>query len=570
MKEDKMRALFDALVLYDWGQAWEMCQAERFIPGQQPEAYLVKAMLTAAYWLDHQGALEMLKPVRRIGLSTYASFALAYTLLTCGQFQAFETLHKAAAYRKNAKLMRWMEIEVSGRKLELKKQTKILAQALNQSHQLDPALVVGFLQSNEHRRQKPDVLQKALMPVLSAILGQGEHLSDALIARTNPSLLFKDYPSPKKLHPVVNYYYARYLFEQGELTRTLAVYDYLMNTSKLDFAALQTYFILGLSIPQGFAQFPMRYQVTTATLPQSLKFKGYFATFALIYAWLKADYPQAYRLVEHFIDFLKVEPVPALRNIQIFFSYVSSLCLQHEANPALYRPVSGIDYSEVMVALGESHSLTLSHTYFKHQQKGCKGVSAFVMGVKMHHLAHPERFYQAHCVKAHLLTLKGKHIHLLLTIGEIDSRPDEGIWKNSFRKNIDFKSVVDQTVQGYIEFVKNNIAVEGFKSMTLQGIPAPNYAFKDDKDPGDANLFLSMIRYLNQTLCQAAIGAGFNFLDVYRATANEQGRSNQQWHLDDYHLKPAFYQQADVYLITPSCCDDSLKDKENVWLTGVS
>ena len=58
-----------------------------------------------------------------------------------------------------------------------------------------------------------------------------------------------------------------------------------------------------------------------------------------------------------------------------------------------------------------------------------------------------------------------------------------------------------------------------------------------------------MIRAVNDCLRVKALAAGFNFLDVHAATVGADGRGNGRWHLDGYHLSPAFYRQAREWLL---------------------
>jgi len=171
------------------------------------------------------------------------------------------------------------------------------------------------------------------------------------------------------------------------------------------------------------------------------------------------------------------------------------------------------------------------------------------MGIKMYHLARPQVSYHAELLQARLASIP-KHAHLLFTIGEIDARPDEGIWKNSHHKGQHYAPIVDATVSGYICYLQQSLSDKTPASVTIQGIPAPNYEFKNSKDPVDAEQFLAMIRYLNQQLRKQAIQASFHFLDVYGATTDDTtGKSNGQYHIDEYHLKPIFYSGADKWLV---------------------
>jgi len=61
-----------------------------------------------------------------------------------------------------------------------------------------------------------------------------------------------------------------------------------------------------------------------------------------------------------------------------------------------------------------------------------------------------------------------------------------------------------------------------------------------------------MVREVNEQLKQGALSKGWGFLDIYAATVGDDGRSNEKWHLDGWHLQPAFYARAKDWLIIPA------------------
>jgi len=137
----------------------------------------------------------------------------------------------------------------------------------------------------------------------------------------------------------------------------------------------------------------------------------------------------------------------------------------------------------------------------------------------------------------------------MFTIGEIDTRPDEGIWQVHLKKEKNLDEIIDNTVGGYIDFLYENLKDKQLSSITIQGIPAPAYPLKDDKDPKDEVGFLAMIKQVNEKLKELTIQKGWNFLDVYNATVGEDGKSNKKWHIDGYHLQPIFYTEAEKWLV---------------------
>ncbi len=120
------------------------------------------------------------------------------------------------------------------------------------------------------------------------------------------------------------------------------------------------------------------------------------------------------------------------------------------------------------------------------------------------------------------------------------------------RSHRHFSQIARSYWQHDIDFLQRTLVDHQLLSITVQGIPAPGYAFEDDKDPGDIPGFVAMIRAVNDCLRAKTLAAGFNFLDVHAATVGEDGQGNGRWHLDGYHLSPAFYRQAQDWLRLPN------------------
>ena len=169
------------------------------------------------------------------------------------------------------------------------------------------------------------------------------------------------------------------------------------------------------------------------------------------------------------------------------------------------------------------------------------------MGCKMFHLASQYRTVYQEAVEAHLASITPGN-NLMFAIGEIDCRPEEGIWPAAKKSGKDVQELVQETVDGYLAFIREALAQYPFNSITIQGVPAPGYQLTEKRDPGDVPGFLQMIKAVNDRLKAGSLAQGWKFLDVYAATVNESGTGNGLWHLDGWHLKPTFYQQADRWL----------------------
>lgn len=199
-------------------------------------------------------------------------------------------------------------------------------------------------------------------------------------------------------------------------------------------------------------------------------------------------------------------------------------------NPQLYD--AGDAAVARLVVLGESHCLPPAHMVFPWISGAARAESRLVKGVKMHHLAigAPNGFQAA--LQAQLQQVP-RDAHLLLAIGEIDCRADEGLWPAARKGKGVLTQLVPATVTGYLDWVARHVAPAGFASLTLQGVPVPRRT-----PAADHEAFLAMVAEVNAQLREGCVRRGWHFLDVHAAT------SQAVWHIDEFHLQPAFYARA--------------------------
>lgn len=288
--------------------------------------------------------------------------------------------------------------------------------------------------------------------------------------------------------------------------------------------------------------------IDTGKLPEARTLAGHglervldeswhIASFALVACWIDGLYAEAEALVKRYLD--TVLSYSTHSKHRVFFMYVVELMQHKEARTDMYA----IEAESPIIILGDSHSLSPANTSFDWMGVRVKAFSRFVYGVKMFHLASTvKKQYSIH-LSAHLKAINPAS-HLLFTIGEIDCRPDEGIWKVSRKGRVPISGIITSTVDGYLDWIATHVAGRDFASITIQGVPAPNYRLEEMNDLGDRQAFLDMISAVNNRLKTGANSRGWKFLDVYAATAGEDGLSNGKWHMDNYHLQPALYAEA--------------------------
>lgn len=270
-----------------------------------------------------------------------------------------------------------------------------------------------------------------------------------------------------------------------------------------------------------------------------------YASFELVYAWRTGRYSLARQHIIAHISFLKSRTQPLATRMKIFFNFVLQLMRTKKRHEYIYK--SNYDIAQLMV-VGESHSLAPASSVFYWEGKKHKAQSCFVIGLKMHHLANPSASHHAFILKSHL-TGMGRHEPLLFCLGEIDCRPDEGFWRVVKNKNLNLELLVEQTLDGYLDFLIRHIPNVKHRSITIQGVPAPGYRFNAYKTEGEESDFLAMIALVNERLKEKVLAYGWGFLDVYAASSDEFGRGNKKYHIDANHLSPCFYQEADKWLV---------------------
>lgn len=542
------------LTSYQWPQLWSLVSEFKPEANAKTNAGLaIKAMLLAGWWKEEELARQCIAPYKGIITDPLTHFALSYAALCLEEGSRYLNLKKQAPRTQAPWMKDWLELENYGRGNKGKEQIKHVKRITTKGKTPPIWLSAALLQSTASAAVDIKPLREWLLLLPAAV--REDDLIRALQARCEMPEAWLRNGEPEdveNLPPVLLHRYALdKLTKQHQLIEAVHAFDRLAQLKYVDLYSVSTWLSVAGSIPQAWSGMAKRARYAIGLVPPSLAIRGNIATYALIMAWVGGETERAEALINSFVDFLKLPSTDAIKNPQVFFAYVGKLCILRKANPRRYFFPQIEKEATTLVAIGESHSLCLANLCIDWQGQKSRAISALVMGVKMHHMAEPSSSHHSECVRLHLENIKTKPIHLLLTIGEIDTRPNEGLWQVHRKKQQPLDELINKTVTGYIAFLQQYLEGHKLHSITLQGIPAPAYAFEGDKDPVDTVGFLAMIRDVNNCLKEKALAAGFSFLDVYSATLGEDGRSNQLWHLDDYHLKPTFYKEAQNWLQRP-------------------
>lgn len=258
---------------------------------------------------------------------------------------------------------------------------------------------------------------------------------------------------------------------------------------------------------------------------------------AVLY-YLEGDFEQSQAMLR------AAQPVMATpdRKHQVprsYWAYLAKLLGWHQqCNPKKSSsPPAGI-----LHVIGESHALSAHGIVICYREREMQCAAQWIAGCKQWHLANdaPNKF------KAKFETLMQKlppQSTILLTIGEIDCRPDEGVlsaWKKSGYTALD--AVIDATVDGYVRYV-GRIGKQYGHQMIVGGVPATHIAL-DGLTVAAAAQFVGLIRTFNAVLRARVREVGMDFLDVYALTDRGDGIADGQSHIDDRHLLPSAMAEA--------------------------
>lgn len=261
---------------------------------------------------------------------------------------------------------------------------------------------------------------------------------------------------------------------------------------------------------------------------------GEIAAYSLIGCWLDGKYNLAHNILSRYHYFHQLPEKKEYSAAQIFMRYILALLIYWQNNRLLFAK------GEVKrLVIGESHSLSLANLRISDDGLASTN-SEFIMGIRMFDLA-VDRNNVKKSLFIEIIDRRNSDIDLVITIGEIDCRPDGGIFQYSIRTGVSLDVVVKKTVSTYVQFLENVLTGKKFKTISLQGVPAPFHAINKIPDNSKKSSYLKMIASVNNNIEEQAKMRGWRFVDVYVPTSNDDGESNKKWHIDGYHIQPGFY-----------------------------
>lgn len=515
------------------------------------------ALLADVFWWEQRDEMHQRLSLVIARPSAYLSteerfFCYAYCCLCVGDVTDYEQYYQQLSAQTNSEsLLTWLTIEKLGRSKQYQQQAKLISNILKPQEALPDYLCTACFASLNHnglnakplltvfnRRQLQSPLEVLLYTRLLAADG---HPQQALSILEKAREKWTD-------NAALDWFNGLLLAQTNAVLEAIALIDIAESKGLTDITALRFWLGSALSLPQhpDYPDLFLLYERIKHHVEAKPRNAAEMATNLMIRHWINGDLRSLYQLLQRYHQFQDMPEHKEDKAAQTFMRYAVLLCVAWQHNQHIYSKRSDL---QTLYVLGESHSLTAANTFFNWQNKTVKAVPCFMMGSKMWHFADPKPTPYKDRLLKHLSALKAQS-HLLFTIGEIDCRPDEGIWKVHKKTGRKLSVVIKSTVTGYLDYLEQALTSFSHESITIAGIPAPKYSLTGKRDTGNNTAFLAMIKEVNHLLRDGAIARGWSFLDVYAATVGEDGKSNEKWHLDGWHLQPSFYQQAEKWLLS--------------------
>ncbi len=208
--------------------------------------------------------------------------------------------------------------------------------------------------------------------------------------------------------------------------------------------------------------------------------------------------------------------------------------------------------NRILYVVGESHALSAHGAVVNCRQEKMQCLAEWIPGCKQWHLGNEFANRYKQKFEAVMRRLPMSSI-VLLTIGEIDCRPDEGIikaWKKKNEKSLE--SLIEETVRAYVRFVISTAHLNNH-FVIICGVPASNIDM-NSMTADEQRLLIHLIKSFNLILKECSLSSGLGFLDVYALTDRGDGRASGRWHIDCRHLLPDAVVEAfdKYYYVRPS------------------
>jgi len=310
----------------------------------------------------------------------------------------------------------------------------------------------------------------------------------------------------------------------GQLEKAVKCYEQAL-AIKLDYA--DAHYNLGNAL-KDLGQL----EAAVKSYEQALAIKPGYANVLIqlsIYSWIDQDLDKLRSYITSKMDLNKCSK-KSLKFVNPYLTFLTQLHKHRLTYPHQYLCN---DQSPVIHVIGESHCLTAANSNVEFMGKSHTMRSNIIIGCKAWHLANNQLNGYKTQFETMVTSIANDGI-VLITIGEIDCRINEGIIKFHQKTNNNLRDSIEDLVQNYIKYIINKL-VASSRTIIVSGVPciSKNYQQKLTKD--NVVILSTVLNDFNNSLKTTAINKGLKFLDIYSLTQENP----EAYFIDDHHLTPS-------------------------------
>lgn len=259
--------------------------------------------------------------------------------------------------------------------------------------------------------------------------------------------------------------------------------------------------------------------------------------FLAICAWINGDWDCCRQYLDSAFNHFSKTAKSDDKFIEPYAQLLDKLLKYRNANSSEYANGKNLP---VLYVVGDSHSLSLANTKVNFRGVEYLAKAKIIIGCKAWHLSNKERNQYKWSFRNHLQSLPiGASV--VINIGEIDCRLNEGIIRKHKNSGNDLSESVSSLVSNYIDYVLEMCLPRDIKPFVCN---IPLQLMGDEKiSAEDEKLQKTVVAKFNQSLVDNCGGRAIQILDVDALAKNDDGTPRDEYHLDDFHLYPFVFAQ---------------------------
>jgi tetratricopeptide (TPR) repeat protein len=248
-----------------------------------------------------------------------------------------------------------------------------------------------------------------------------------------------------------------------------------------------------------------------------------------IYSWIDQDLDKLKSYTTSKMDLNKCSK-KSLKFINPYLAFLTRLHNHRLTNTHEY--LCNNQYPVIHV-IGESYCLTVANSNVEFMGKSYTMRSNIIMGCKAWHLANDQLNSYKRQFETMVTSIPTDGI-VLITIGDIDCRLNEGIIKFHQKMKNNLGESIKDLAQNYIKYITEKLAASS-RTIIVSGVPCISKNLQQKLTEEEVLILSTVLNDFNNSLKTTSINKGLRFLDIYSLTQENP----EAYFIDDRHLTPS-------------------------------